>query len=94
MRVRDEIRTMRRKIVERGDEDFTMGDLEGMRVMQATLKEAMRLHPILWTVGRFASQDDVIPLAVPITTKSGRQLASITVRRGQTIDISVAAYNR
>ncbi|VDB99467.1 unnamed protein product [Peniophora sp. CBMAI 1063] len=94
IRVRDEIRVGRRRVIERGDEEFTMTDLEDMSVMQATLKEAMRLHPIIWQAGRLAGQDDVIPLASPITTKSGQEITSIPIRKGQAIDIHIAAYNR
>ncbi|KZV71385.1 cytochrome P450 [Peniophora sp. CONT] len=93
-RVRDEIRTVRRKLVERGDDEFSLGDLEGMSVMHATLKEAMRLHPIGMMLSRVADQDDVIPLSTPITTESGQQISSIPVRKGQNVDISIATYNR
>ncbi|KAF8274825.1 cytochrome P450 [Lactarius quietus] len=36
--------------------------------------ESMRLHPIVWQLSRSAARDDVIPLAFPITTKSGEQI--------------------
>ncbi|KZV60943.1 cytochrome P450 [Peniophora sp. CONT] len=93
-RVRDEIRAGRRKLIERGEEEFSIGDLEGLATMQATLKEAMRLHPIVWMLSRIAGQDDVIPLSTPITTESGQQITSIPVRKGQNIEISIATYNR
>lgn len=93
-RVRDEIRGVRRRLTERGDDEFSLSDLEGMSVMHATLKEAMRLHTIVWRLSRVAGQDDVIPLSRPITTKSGQQISSIPVRKGQDIDISIATYNR
>lgn len=93
-RVRDEIHAVRRKLAERGDEEFSIADLEGMSVMNATLKEAMRLHPIVWQLARVAAQDDVIPLSTPITTESGQQISSIPIRKGQSIDISIASYNR
>jgi cytochrome P450 len=93
-RVRKEVQTVRRKIAEHGDTEFSIADLEGMSVMHATLKEAMRLHPIVWTLARSAAQDDVIPLATPIMTKSGKQISSIPVQKGQTIQVSIAAYNR
>ena len=93
-RVRDEIRATRRLITERGDTDFSVGDLDGLSVMHATLKEAMRLHPIVWLLSRTAERDDVIPLATPITSKSGASISVIPVRKGQNVEISISAYNR
>ncbi|VDC00881.1 unnamed protein product [Peniophora sp. CBMAI 1063] len=94
LRVRDEIRDVRRKLQERGDDDFSISDLEGMSVMQATLREAMRIHPIVWLLNRTAGQDDVIPLLKPIVTESGQEISAIPVRKGQNIEISIATYNR
>ncbi|VDB99462.1 unnamed protein product [Peniophora sp. CBMAI 1063] len=93
-RVREEVRAMRSKFRERGDEELAISDLESMSVMQATLKEAMRLHPIVWLLNRTAGQDDVIPLSTPILTQSGDKISSIPVRNGQDIEISISAYNR
>jgi len=93
-RVREEIRAVRSKLNEHGETEFSIADLEGMSVMHATLKEAMRLHPIVWLLGREAGRDDVIPLAFPITTNSGAQVSAIPVKKGQIVDISIAAYNR
>lgn len=93
-RVRDEIRAARCKLGERGEQEFSIADLEGMTVMHATLKEAMRIHPIVWLLQRVADQDDVIPLSSPIMTASGQHISSIPVRNGQTVDISIATYNR
>ncbi|VDC07113.1 unnamed protein product [Peniophora sp. CBMAI 1063] len=93
-RVRDEVREVRRKLTERGEEEFSIGDLEGMSIMQATLKEAIRLHPVAGSIFRIAGQDDVLPLETPIITKSGKQITSIPVREGQNIDVSISMYNR
>ena len=54
----------------------------------------MRLHPIVYILRREAGRDDVIPLAFPITTKSGEQISSIPVKKGTAIDILIGAYNR
>ena len=93
-RVRDEVRAVRRKLVDRGEAGFTLTDLEGMSVMHATLKEAMRLHPIVPALERKAAQDDVIPLGNPIITKSGQAISSIPIRKGQEVHINIASYNR
>jgi hypothetical protein len=54
----------------------------------------MRLHPIIWSLSRVASRDDVIPLAFPITTTSGEQVSSIPVKKGAVIDLAIHAYQR
>jgi len=54
----------------------------------------MRLHPIVWWLRRVADREDVIPLAFPITTKSGEQISSIPIKKGTPIDIHIDAYNR
>jgi hypothetical protein len=54
----------------------------------------MRLHPIIWLLSRVAGQDDTIPLAFPVTTKSGLPVSSIPVKKGTIIDIAIHAYQR
>ncbi|KZV64469.1 cytochrome P450 [Peniophora sp. CONT] len=93
-RVREEVRAVRRKIAARGDSQWSIADYEGLTIMRATLNEAMRLHPIVWILAREAGQDDVIPLATPITTKSGQKVSSVTVRKGQGVDVCIHTYNR
>ncbi|KAJ6524400.1 cytochrome P450 [Mycena vulgaris] len=93
-RIRDEIAGVRAKVGARGDAEFSVADLDGMTFMLATLKEAMRLHPIVWFLIREAGQDDILPLAFPITTKSGAKVSSIPVKKGQIVHVSIATYNR
>ncbi|KAI9446021.1 cytochrome P450 [Lactarius indigo] len=90
-RVRAEIAAVRAK---KCGEELSATDLEGMAYTLATLKEALRLHPILYTMTREATQDDVIPLSSPIVTKSGEQVSSIPVRKGTLVDVSIGVYNR
>ncbi|KAN0136054.1 cytochrome P450 [Lactarius tabidus] len=90
-RIREEISLVRARST---GEEFSITDLNSMAYTLATLKESMRLDPIIWIIARIATRDDVLPLAFPITTKSGEQLTSIPVRKGTPIDISPGAYNR
>jgi len=90
-RIREEIALVRARAT--GGE-FTMADLNGMVYTLATLKESMRLDPISWMTTRIANRDDILPLAFPITTKSGEQITSIPIKKGTPIDISPAGYNR
>ncbi|KAN0138914.1 cytochrome P450 [Lactarius tabidus] len=89
--IREEIAAVRARI---GARDFSISDLEGMSTMLAALKESMRLHPIVWQLSRSAAQNDVIPLAFPITTKSGKQVSEIPVHKGTHVDLSFCSYGR
>jgi len=90
-RVRAEIAAMRAK---KGGEILSSTDLESMTYTLATLKELLRLHPVVHMMARDATQDDVIPLSSPIITKSGEQVSSIQVRKGTPVDIAIGVYNR
>jgi len=90
-RVRAEIAATRAK---KGGEILSATDLDSMTYTLATLKELLRLHPIVYTLSREATRDDVIPLASPIVTKSGDQVSSIPVKKGTPIDVSISVYNR
>ncbi|KAH8998345.1 cytochrome P450 [Lactarius hatsudake] len=89
-RIRAEIEAVRAQ----NGEDLSPANLDSMVYTQAALKESMRLHPIIWILRRIAERDDVIPLAFPITTRSGEKVSSIPVRKGTPIDILIGAYNR
>ncbi|KAH9025552.1 cytochrome P450 [Lactarius hengduanensis] len=91
MRIREEIALVRARAA---GEELTIADLDSMAYTLATLKESMRLDPIVWNTARIASRDDILPLAFPITTKSGQQITSIPIKKGTPIDISPAVYNR
>lgn len=43
---------------------------------------------------RAASKDDVIPLSEPLVTANGKTINEIPVAKGQSIMISICAYNR
>ncbi|KAH9980906.1 cytochrome P450 [Lactifluus volemus] len=90
-RIRAEIAALRAR-KEGGQLSAT--DLDSMAYTMASLKESMRLHPILSFLRREAERDDVIPLAFPITTKSGEQILSIPVKKGTCIEVHIGAYNR
>ena len=51
------------------------------------------LDPIVWYIISSANRDDILPLAFPITTKSGEQITLIPIKKGTSIDISLAVYN-
>ncbi|KAH9066246.1 cytochrome P450 [Lactarius vividus] len=91
VRIREEIALVRARTA---GEEFSIADLDSMSYTLATLKESLRLDPIIWYIAKTASRDDILPLSFPITTKSGKQITSIPIKKGTPIDISLAAYNR
>ncbi|KAK1226670.1 hypothetical protein PQX77_010349 [Marasmius sp. AFHP31] len=76
------------------DGEFVAKDLESMVFLNAVIREALRLHPILPELVREAVVDDVIPLDLPVVDASGSVLREIPVTKGQRIVSSVYNYNR
>ncbi|TBU50069.1 cytochrome P450 [Dichomitus squalens] len=93
-KMRDEIKAIRARVAERGDADFSVSDLDAMTYTLAAMKEVLRLHPIVYTLGRVAARDDVLPLATPITTTDGEAVSEIPIPKGTNCLISIWAYNR
>ncbi|ESK89570.1 cytochrome p450 [Moniliophthora roreri MCA 2997] len=91
-RLFQEIKDTRNKTGNEGD--LTVNDYDSMPFLNAVIKEAMRLHPIVSTLLRQADVDDVIPLQYPIVSASGEILSEIPVVKEQRIMVSVSAYNR
>ncbi len=78
----------------RGDAEFTVSDLENMPYTQAVLKEVLRFHPVVFHNYRQSGRDDVIPLAKPIKTRSGKVIGEIPIPKGTRVVLAIAAYNR
>ncbi|KAA1474653.1 cytochrome P450 [Dentipellis sp. KUC8613] len=93
-KVREEVVAARATAAARGDDDLSAADFDKMPILNAVLKESMRVHPIVWYLARIAENDDVIPLAFPVTTKTGETISAIPISKGQGIQISISAYNR
>ncbi|KAH9885379.1 PAH-inducible cytochrome P450 monooxygenase PC-PAH 1 [Cubamyces lactineus] len=93
-KMRAEVRAIRARVAERGDADFSVGDLDAMTHVLAAMKEVMRLHPIVYGLVRKATRDEVLPLAYPVTTTTGEVVDEVPIPRGTNCFISVWAYNR
>lgn len=94
-KLREEIKTTRaRVVVERGDGEITISDLDSMLHLQALIKETLRFHTIIPGVVRAANRDSIIPLTHPITLTTGEVVTNLPIERDQDMFISFIAYNR
>lgn len=93
-KLREEIMVTRARVRERGETDFTIFDLDSMQYVSATVKEVLRLHPIVYTTVRVPTRDEVVPLAFPVITEDGDSLKEVHIPTGTNVYISIWQYNR
>ncbi|KAG2037512.1 cytochrome P450 [Suillus americanus] len=93
-RLRAEIWETEAAVHARGDVNFTIADFDAMPYTTAVMKEVLRFCCVVYHAHRCASQDDVLPLSKPITTRSGDVIRELPVPKGIRIIASIAAYNR
>ncbi|PBK83187.1 cytochrome P450 [Armillaria gallica] len=74
--------------------DLAADDYDSLSLLNAVIKETLRLHPFISTSIRVASQDSVVPLSEPITTSDDSVVWDIPVLKGQTLMLSLYTYNR
>ncbi|KAI3602655.1 dna-(apurinic or apyrimidinic site) lyase 2 [Moniliophthora roreri] len=88
-RLRKEIRATERIVLERGDADFTIKDLDGLPYLGAVVKEALRMHPVVLHVFREANEDDILPLSTPLTTSTGKVMTELPLPKGTRIMVEL-----
>ncbi|KAJ6601149.1 cytochrome P450 [Mycena vulgaris] len=69
-------------------------DYDAMPLLNAFLKETLRVYPAAPYLERIAGEDCLIPLAHEITTTSGERISHLPVRKGQFIAVAIASYQR
>ncbi|KAJ7665656.1 cytochrome P450 [Mycena rosella] len=69
-------------------------DYDSMPLLNAFLKEILRIYPAGPYLERVAGEDLVIPLANEITTTSGERISHLPVPKGQFIAVAIASYQR
>lgn len=57
-------------------------------------QEVMRVYSPFPSTERIATRDTVIPVSQPITTRNGKQITEIPVKKGQCVGIAITSYNR
>ncbi|KAF7345290.1 Cytochrome P450 [Mycena sanguinolenta] len=67
---------------------------DNMPLLNAFIKEILRLYPGLPLSDRVVAQDTVIPLMESITTTTGERISQIPVAKGQLVTVAIASYQR
>ncbi|KAF7375603.1 Cytochrome P450 [Mycena sanguinolenta] len=67
---------------------------DNMPLLNAFIKEALRIFPTVPFPERVAVQDTTIPLSEEITLKTGQRTDRIPVRKGQLVMLGIASYQR
>lgn len=67
---------------------------DNMPLLNAFIKEVLRMYPSEAIGERMTVQDAVIPLTEIITTTTGEKISHIPVRKGQILNLAFASYQR
>ncbi|KAF7328882.1 Cytochrome P450 [Mycena venus] len=67
---------------------------DNMPLLNAVIKETLRLYPTIPISERIALSDAIIPLNGPVTSSEGKQITAIHVRKGQLVTVATASYHR
>ncbi|EGO04230.1 hypothetical protein SERLA73DRAFT_26379, partial [Serpula lacrymans var. lacrymans S7.3] len=66
----------------------------GLPYLDGVVHETLRLHPPISQSTRLVSEDDVIPLSVPVQTASGEVVDHLTIAKGTILTIPIRCVNR
>ncbi|KAK0227136.1 cytochrome P450 [Armillaria nabsnona] len=86
---------LRAELVQFGNTDPTWEQLNSsLPYLDAVVHETLRMHPPVFESVRVATEDDVLPLATPVVTKSGETVNSLFVAKGTILSAPIRALNR
>ncbi|KAJ7234200.1 cytochrome P450 [Mycena haematopus] len=67
---------------------------DSMPLLNATIKESLRMYPVRpWTY-RVATKDTFLPLSQSILSTTGERLSQIQVKKGQLVTLGFASYQK
>ncbi|KAJ7768869.1 cytochrome P450 [Mycena metata] len=67
---------------------------DNMPLLNAFIKETLRVYPAGALQERMAIQDTAIPLTGAVKTSTGELITEIIVRKGQVVSMAIASYHR
>ncbi|TFY51287.1 hypothetical protein EVJ58_g10649 [Rhodofomes roseus] len=86
---------LREELLEFGNEDPTWDQLtHELPYLDAVVHETLRLHPPLPETERVAAEDDIMPLAFPMTTPTGTVVDRIAITKGEVVLVPAHMMNR
>jgi len=92
-RLRTEVRKARADSAT--EDDLSYDTLMGLPLMDAVVREVLRLYPPVPRIPREAKVDVVVPLSVPVKSADGKtDITRVFVPKGTTIHVSIAGMNR
>ncbi|KAJ6487990.1 cytochrome P450 [Mycena sanguinolenta] len=74
--------------------DAAEGNYDALPLLNAIIRETLRMYPVEPLTDRVALQDAVIPLGEPLTTVKGERISSIPIRKGEIITVGIGSYQR
>lgn len=86
----DQLRSEARSFL--GNQSSTSYD--NIPLLNAFIKETLRLYPPGALQERVATRDTVIPLTDSIATSTGELMNQIAIRKGQVVSMAIASYHR
>ncbi|SJL01048.1 uncharacterized protein ARMOST_04364 [Armillaria ostoyae] len=85
---------LRTELVQFGNTDPTWEQLNSsLPYLDAVVHETLRMHPPVFESVRVATEDDVLPLATPVVTKSGETVNSLFVAKGTILIAPIRTLN-
>lgn len=67
--------------------------LESLPLLDAVVRETMRIAPPVHGTIRVATKDDILPLSEPIVTRSGETVQEVHVKKGSYVHIPIEGLN-
>lgn len=71
-----------------------MEELNGLTYLDWVVREGLRLYPSVPFFFREAAEDTELPLVKPFIDKTGREVNSIKLRKGQAFYVPIHAMNK
>ncbi|KAJ7445501.1 cytochrome P450 [Mycena galericulata] len=67
---------------------------DSIPLLNAFIKEALRLYPAAPMIDRIPIEDMVLPLSESLVTSNGEHISQIPIRKGQVVTVAIASYQR